>query len=60
MEVLRDRGGMGAFGIFTLPSEEEMTVGVERSGMPPWGLPDMIKEPGSFACDQTCWLRLRF
>lgn len=38
MEVLRDRGdrGIGAFMIITLPSEEEgVTVGVERSGIPP-------------------------
>ena len=35
---------MGAFMIITLPSEEEMTVDVARSGMPSWGLPDIVKE----------------
>ena len=50
--------GMSAFMIITLPLEEEMTVDVARSGMPSWGLPDIVKELGSFACHQTCWFWL--
>ena len=54
---LRDRE-MSAFTIIALLSEEEMTVDVACSGMPSWGLPDTVKELGSFACHQPCWFWL--
>ena len=45
---------MGSFIIITLPSEEGMAVCVARSGMPSWGLPDMVNELVSFAYHQMC------
>ena len=44
VEFLRDRRGV--FRTTTPPPEGGMIAGVESPDMPPWGLPDIIRELG--------------